>query len=169
MMSVAKFGPLRRNTPWRIFWRIDIVARGSAIQPAGGETEPRTPIANANALRGKTTVQDTREIPARAAARLALTLRGPARLGSNIGALLCSVIGDPPHPGYCPLVSRPRAPPNFSRPEITKRVTEPGIPAVLWLYCATAGKQQPFSSADERVVRPFRDDARVIGHATKRP
>jgi hypothetical protein len=141
----------------------------AAVQPAGGETEPRTPIANADALRGETTtVQDTWEIPERMAARVALTIARPTRLASKMGALLCSVIGNPLIRAIARLCPSARsagffAPRNL---EAHRRTRHPGYALAV---CATAGKQQPFSSADERGIRPFRDDARVIGHATKRP
>jgi hypothetical protein len=66
----------------------------------------------------------------RMTARRALTLADPIQLGLKMGALLCSVIGYPPRPGFCPLVSI-RTLRRIFRARKTSERAEPDIPAVL--------------------------------------
>jgi len=65
-----------------------------ASQPGGGETDPRTPVANADALQcGQTAVRKKREAPrsAMVTARLALARKRPNEFDPTTGT--CIVIG----------------------------------------------------------------------------
>ena len=131
----------------------------AASQPAGGGTEPRMPVVDRKMSRMGTEQEIRAPLrPAFMAKRAAA--RCPSNdCNSNDGTLPCSIISRPPHPGCCPIVSVRTPAAGFS--SSVTRSPPPNLTSNFQALSAfPAGKQQPFSSADERVVRPFRDDAR---------
>jgi hypothetical protein len=50
----------------------------------------------------------------------------------------------------------------FRVPEFPEPAAEPVSRLRRYPSCDTGGMKQPFSSRDERVLKPFPDDARVI-------
>lgn len=129
-------------------------------QPAGGETEPRTRIADKAASQRDQTTERRDLRRDRVKAGVALTLKRSIKTDPATGRRPCAfIVLTPLIRAFARLRPSAHPPPDFvSRG--TRRRTRLLADAII-LPCATGGKRQPFSSADERVVGPFRDDARV--------
>jgi hypothetical protein len=152
--------------------RHDMEKEEAASQPPGGEAEPRAPVAKAAALRNEQMAEhDKRKAPRlrSVTARFGLALKRPIARMPITGALPSTVIARPPSCGLLP-ASAPstRSPPEtFRAPKARNPQQNPTAGRAHTCFFATGGKRQPFSSADERVVRPFRDDARKPGMRQK--